>query len=124
MSSESRRQMATVGYQVRTADGAVVIGEVEGVRPGGIRIHKIPGHGRHAGYVPDEMITAVDSSTNTVVLVPGIGIDQVVDAPPPPDASPDGWHKSNDWWADLLGHYGLFASEGRGNEPFLHADQK
>ena len=124
MPDETRLRMATVGYQVRTADGAVVIGEVEGVRPEGIRIHKIPGHARHAGYLPDGMVTSVDASTNTVLVASGIGVDEVVDAPPPPDASPDGWHMSPDWWADLLGHYGLFASEGRGNEPFLHADQK
>lgn len=124
MTSESRRQMAKVGYQVRTAGGAAVIGEIEGVRPQGIRIHKIPGHARHAGYVPDEVIATVEASTNTVFLTPGIGVEQVVDAPPPPDETPDGWHMSSEWWADLLGHYGLFASEGRGNEPFLHADQK
>ena len=48
----------------------------------------------------------------------------MLDAPPPPDERPDGWHASDDWWADLLGHYGLYDSEGKGSEPFLHADQK
>ena len=124
MSDATRPRMATVGYQVRTADGAVVIGEVEGVRPEGVRIHKIPGHAGHAGYLPDAMVSSVDASTNTILVAPGIGIAEVVDAPPPPDESPDGWHTSSEWWADLLGHYGLFAPEGRGSEPFLHADQK
>ena len=31
---------------------------------------------------------------------------------------------SGGWWADLLGHSGLFDPEGRGSEPFLHPDQK
>jgi hypothetical protein len=113
-----------VGYQARDADGSAVIGEVEGVRPRGVRIHKIPGHARRHGYVPGEMIGRIDDATNTVFLAPGIGVDQVVDAPPPPDESTEGWHKSNEWWADLLGHYGLFSSEGRKSEPFLHPDQK
>ena len=113
-----------MGYQARTLDGTTVVGEVEGVRPTGVRIHKIPGHPGHAGYLPAEAIARIDEPTNTVFLVEGIGPEQVLDAPPPPDESPEGWHKSADWWADLLGHYGLFDSEGRGSEPFLHADQK
>ncbi len=88
MPDETRLRMATVGYQVRTADGTVVIGEVEGVRPEGVRVHKIPGHPRHAGYLPDAMITSVDPSTNTVVVAPGIGIDQVVERAAAPGREP------------------------------------
>lgn len=124
MPRASGRDIALVGYQARTADGATVVGEIEGVRPHGVRIHKIPGHHGHAGYLPEAAIRLIHRPTNTVFLMPGIGVDQVVDAPPPPDESPDGWHKSSDWWADLLGHYGLFESEGRTSEPFLHADQR
>ena len=124
MTSTVTPSISLVGYQARTADGATVVGEIEGVRPNGVRIHKIPGHSGHAGYLPAEAIARIDEPTNTVFLVEGIGPEQVLDAPPPPDESPEGWHKSADWWADLLGHYGLFDSEGRGNEPFLHADQK
>jgi hypothetical protein len=54
----------------------------------------------------------------------GIGADRVADAPPPSDEGPDDWHKAADWWADLLGHYGLFDSAGKGNEPFLHPAQR
>jgi hypothetical protein len=124
MTSTVQTSIRLVGYQARTLDGTTVVGEVEGVRPKGVRIHKIPGHPGHAGYLPAEAIARIDEPVNTVFLVEGIGPEQVLDAPPPPDESPEGWHKSADWWADLLGHYGLFDSEGRGNEPFLHADQK
>lgn len=124
MTRERELGIGVVGYQVRSADGSAVIGEIEGVRPRGIRIHKLTGHPHRAGYVPEEMIGTVEASTNTVLLAPGIGVEQVVEAPPPPDESPDGWHMSNEWWADLLGHYGLFAPEGRTSEPYLHADQK
>ena len=124
MTSMVQTSIRLVGYQARTLDGATVVGEIEGVRPKGVRIHKIPGHPGHAGYLPAEAIARIEEPTNTVFLVEGIGPEQVLDAPPPPDESPEGWHKSADWWADLLGHYGLFDSEGRGSEPFLHADQK
>jgi hypothetical protein len=116
--------ISMVGYQARSNDGSTVIGEIEGVRSAGVRVHKIPGHPRHTGYLPTEAIARVDAPTNTVFLAPEVGLAQVLDAPPPPDEGPDDWHKSSEWWADLLGHYGLFDSEGRGNEPFLHADQQ
>ena len=124
MTNTVQTSIRLVGYQARTFDAATVVGEMEGVRPNGVRIHKIPGHPGHAGYLPAEAIARVDEPTNSVFLVAGVGREQVLDAPPPPDESPEGWHKSADWWADLLGHYGLFDSEGRGSEPFLHADQK
>ncbi len=115
--------MRLAGYLVRQADGTPV-GEVEGVRPTGIRIHKIPGHPGRAGYVPAVALAGISRPTNTVTLIREITLARLVDAPPPPDQSPDGWHKSPDWWADLLGHYGLFESEGRNSEPFLHPDQR
>ena len=37
-----------VGYLVRQADGTA-IGEVEGIRPTDIRVHKSPGHAGHSG---------------------------------------------------------------------------
>jgi hypothetical protein len=113
-----------VGYQVRTRAGSSIVGEVEGVRPHGVRVHKIPGHHGHHGYLPAELIDRVDEATDTIFLAEGVTIEKVLDAPPPPDESADGWHKSNEWWADLLGHYGLYESEGRGSEPFLHPNQK
>lgn len=122
-SQTERVDVRLVGYQVRGADGAV-LGEIEGVRPNGVRIHKIPGHPGHAGYLPRSLFDHVERSTNTVFVHAGITRELVVDAPPPPDETPDGWHKSTDWWADLLGHYGLFESEGRLSEPFLHPAQR
>ncbi len=113
-----------VGYQARVADGSAVVGEVQGVRPRGVRIHRIPGHPRHHGYLPDEAIARVDPDTNTLFLASGVGLAEVIDAPAPPDESPNAWHTSVDWWADLLGHYGLSDPAGKGSEPFLHADQK
>lgn len=124
MARTAQIDVGIVGYQVRTADGTSVLGEVEGVREHGIRIHKIPGHARRAGYLPMGAIARIDPATNTINLTPGLDAARIVDAPPPPDESPDGWRKSGDWWADLLGHYGLFESEGRGSEPFLHPDQR
>ncbi len=115
---------AMVGYQVREADGRTVVGEVDGVRPSGIRVHKIPHHRGRAGYLPAEAIATVDRATNTIRLGDGIRLAAILDAPDPPDPSREGWHLSGDWWADLLGHYGLFDAEGRGSEPFLHPDQK
>ena len=112
-----------VGDLVRQADGTPV-GEAEGVRRSGIRIHKIPGHPGRAGYVPAVALAGIGRATHTVTLIRELTLARLVDAPPPPDQSPDTWHKSPDWWADLLGHYGLFESNGRNNEPFLHPDQR
>ena len=113
-----------VGYQVRTADGSRPVGEVEGVRPQGMRLHRLRDHAGHHGYLPADAITRIDSATNTIFLREGIDVDAIVDAPPPPNEDPDGWHKSSEWWADLLGHYGLYESEGRSSEPFLHPAQR
>ena|SRR6478672_2960692 len=113
-----------VGYEAREADGRTVVGEVEGVRPRGVRIHKIPGQpGRH-GYLPAEAIERIDTATDVLVLRSGITGEGVAGAPHPPDESPDGWHMSDDWWADLLGHFGLFSPEGRGDGPYLHTGRK
>lgn len=130
---EEERKMATkktneldiglVGYQVRAADDTV-IGEIEGVRPAGVRVHKVPGHPSHVGYLPGAAFARIDGATNTVFLHPGPSIDRILDAPPPPEETRDGWHKSTEWWANLLGHYGLFESEGRKSEPILHPDQR
>ena len=112
-----------VGYQVREA-GGLVIGEIEGVRPAGVRVHKMSGHAGAVGYLPGASFARIHDATNTVYLREGVTLANVLGAPPPPDESPDGWHKSADWWADLLGHYGLFESEGRKSEPMLHPDQR
>jgi hypothetical protein len=121
--SSSTISINLVGYQVRSAD-AEVIGEVEGIRPRGFRLHRLSGHPTERGYVPDVAVLQIDQATNTIFLRPGITIEAVVGAPPPPGDKPDGWRKSDEWWANLLGHYGLFESEGRGNEPLLHPDQR
>jgi hypothetical protein len=115
--------VAIVGYQVRSADQSI-IGEIEGVRRRGVRLHKFPGHPGHVGYLPAEAIAEVRESTNTAVVKSGITLTHILDAPHPPNEGADEWHKSNEWWADLLGHFGLFESEGRGNEPYLHPDQR
>lgn len=122
--SSTGLSIGVVGYQVRTADGDHPVGEVEGVRKKGVRVHRIPGHLGHHGYLPAEAIAQIDRATNTIFLREGIDVGDVVDAPPPRGEDPDGWHKSSEWWADLLGHYGLYESEGRGNEPFLHPAQR
>jgi hypothetical protein len=122
--TQTALSMRCVGYQVRTSGGGAPVGEIEGVRARGVRLHRLPAHpGRH-GYLPSEAVSWVSDATNTVFLKEGITPESVVDAPPPPDEAPGDWHKSSDWWADLLGHFGLFESEGRGNEPFLHPDQR
>jgi hypothetical protein len=115
--------VAIVGYQVRSADRKTVIGEIEGVRPRGVRLRKFPGHPGHFGYLPAEAINVVDEPTNTALLKSGITVTHILDAPHPPDERADAWHKSDEWWADLLGHFGLFESSGRGSEPYLHPDQ-
>jgi hypothetical protein len=121
---ETGLTLAVVGYQVRTHDAATAIGEVEGVRSRGIRVHRLRGRAGRRGYVPAEGVLRVDRATNTIFLREGIGVDQVAGAPPPPDEGAGDWHVSPDWWADLLGHYGLFAPEGRSSEPILHPDQR
>ncbi len=113
-----------VGYQVRTTGGTAAVGEVEGVRPKGMRVYKIPGHHGVRGYVPIEAVLWVSPGTDTIFLIEGITADRVAGAPPPPDEGPEDWHMSTDWWADLLGHYGLFDPAGKGSEPFLHPAQR
>lgn len=105
--------MRVVGYEARASDGATVIGEIEGVRPKGVRLHKIPGLPGYTRYLPAEAIARIEEPSTTVFLVEGIGLEQVLDAPPPPDASLGGWHRSADWWAELLGYYGLVDSKER-----------
>jgi len=122
--TDTSLSMQVVGYQVRTSGPSDVVGEVEGVRSRGLRLHKIPGHRGQRGYVPSEAVLWVSHGTDTIFLIEGIGADQVAGSPPPPDEGPDDWHKSADWWADLLGHYGLFDSSGKGSEPFLHPAQR
>lgn len=122
--TDSDLTTALVGYQAREADGETVIGEVEGVRPRGVRVHGIAGRPRRHGYVPAEAIDRIDRATNVIVMRPGITGDSVAGSPPPPDESPDGWHLSDDWWADLLGHYGLYDAEGKGDGPYLHAGRR
>jgi hypothetical protein len=116
--------IAIVGYQVRSADRSTVFGEIEGVRSQGVRIHKSPGQPGRYGYLPGAAIAEIDETMNTAVLKSGITAGHILEAPPPPDERSDQWHKSSEWWANLLGHYGLFESEGRGNEPYLHPDQQ
>jgi hypothetical protein len=113
-----------VGYQVRTAGNGEVVGEVEGVRARGMRVYKLPGHHGRRGYVPAEAVLWISHGTNTIFLAEGIDADRVAGAPPPPGERPDGWRMSADWWADLLGHYGLFDAAGKGNEPLLHPAQR
>jgi len=66
----------------------------------------------------------VSHGTNTIFLAQGVTPERVAGAPAPPDEGPDAWHTSPDWWADLLGHYGLFDAAGKGSEPFLHPAQR
>ena len=113
-----------VGYQVRTAGDGDVVGEVEGVRANGMRVYKLRGHRGRRGYVPSAAVLWVSHATNTIFLVEGIDADRVAGAPPPPHEGADDWHMSPDWWADLLGHYGLFDAAGKRNEPFLHPAQR
>jgi hypothetical protein len=113
-----------VGYQVRTADSTRVVGEVEGVSRRGMRLHKLPGHPASLSYLPVEAVETVDRPTNTIFLCAGIQPETIAAAPTPPADGPQGWRMSDDWWADLLGHYGLYEPEGRSSEPFLHPDQR
>lgn len=112
--------MDLVGYRVRTADG-MPVGEIDAVGPRGLRLHKMAGQGmmRH-GYVPAEAVAGVDRDTDVVVLEPGIAMDSITAAPAPPGGDTGAWRESDDWWADLLGHYGLYDAGGKGAGPFLH----
>lgn len=122
-SPSSTISIEQVGHRVRSADAAVV-GEVEGIRSRGFRVHRLSGHPTKFGYLPDEAVAQIDRATSTILLRPGVTVDTVAGAPPPPGDKPDAWRKSDDWWANFPGHYGLFESEGRGNEPLLHPDQR
>ncbi|MFN8110383.1 MAG: hypothetical protein U0Y82_11155 [Thermoleophilia bacterium] len=110
-----------VGYEVRTADGDHV-GLIEGVGADGMRLHHLADRPTAGGWVPLMAVDRVDHALDTVLLMPGVDMDVILAAPPRADTDPDGWHKSNDWWADMLGHLGLFESEGRGSGPFIHHD--
>jgi hypothetical protein len=119
----TRLDTGIVGYQARTAGGEV-LGEIQGVSPRGLRLHKIPGQLKRAGHIPAEAVASIDSATDTISVREGIGLEQLISSPAPPADGPDRWHMSDDWWADLLGHYGLYDAEGKSSEPFLHPDQK
>jgi hypothetical protein len=118
--ARSELSIRLVGYQVRTLGQASVVGEVEAVRDRGLRIHKIPGHRARGGSLPAEAIAFVSHETNTIFLVEGIDAASILDAPPPPAAGGERWRKSEQWWADLLGHFGLDDAPGLGSGPFLH----
>ena len=94
----SELDLRLVDYQVRAA-GNTMSGEIEGVRPAGVRVHKIPGHPRHAGYLPGAAFVSVDGATKTAFRHPGPSIDRILYAPPPPEEARDGWRKSTEWWA-------------------------
>ena len=114
-----------VGYQVRTADGHEVIGIVESVSGGCARVDKIPGYPGRVGYVPEPAVALIDPAIQTIRLRSGIEAEDVMATPRPDAAGATAeWHMSDDWWADLLGHFGLYTPEGRGNEPMLHPDQR
>lgn len=78
-----------VGYQVRAAGDGDVVGEVEGIRPRGMRLYRLRGHRGRRGYVPREAVLRVSHGTNTIFLVEGIDADRVAGAPPPPREGPD-----------------------------------
>lgn len=65
------------------------MGEVEGIRPRGMRLYRLRGHRGRRGYVPREAVLWVSHGTNTIFLVEGIDADRVAGAPPPPREGPD-----------------------------------
>lgn len=108
-----------LGYVVRTHGNRAVVGEIEGVQARGVRLKNMPDHpGRH-GHLPAEAIESADRRTRVATLRIGILPEAVIDAPAPPDDSADGWYTSAEWWADLLGHYGLYTASGRSSRPLL-----
>lgn len=94
-----------VDLSVRAADGTL-IGEVEGVRPLGVRLHRIPGHPRRAGYLPGAAFAQTDEITKTLFLRPRLSIERILDAPLPPEDTRGRWRRSADWWAELANHSG------------------
>jgi hypothetical protein len=115
--------MTLVGYQARASDGTV-IGEIAGAGPNGMRIHKIPGLSDGTRYLPAEMIARVDEPTRGVLLVTGIGLEQVLHAPPSPDDFTGAWYSGPRWRAELLRYYRLFGSQGRTNGSLLRPNHK
>lgn len=109
-----------VGYQVRAAGNAEVLGEVEGARPRGIRVDRIPGHPGVRGYAPAGAVLWISHGTGTIFLDEGITPDLVAAAPVPPDEGLEDWYMSDDWWDELLGHYGLVGAAGARGRPALH----
>lgn len=108
-----------LGYVVCTHGNRAVVGEIDGVQARGVRLRNLPGHPGRRGYLPAEAIESADRRTRVATLRIGILPDAVVEAPAPPDERDDGWFTSPDWWADLLGHYGLYTASGRRSRPLL-----
>ena len=123
MDDTDSQMLTLVGYLVREHGSEIPIGRVDGVAEGCARVDHISGFPGQVGYLPERAIGVIDPDTSTIELRPGIGIMDVVNAPQPAKPDAFGWHKSPEWWSDLLRHFGLTVSEGRGNEPVAHPGQ-
>jgi hypothetical protein len=121
MTSTVTPSMKLVGYEARASDGTVM-GEIESVDPNGMRIHRIPGLSGGTRYLPAEVIARVDEPTRGVLLVSGIGLEHVLNAPP--DDFTGAWYNGPRWRAELLRYYRLFGRLGRTNGRPPRPDQQ
>jgi hypothetical protein len=111
MSQGTHPALPMIGYRVVEVGGDDAIGEVEGIGWYCLRVHRIPGAPGRVVYVPARAIVSVGPASRAIVLAAGIGIDQMLAAPVPSACDSGAWHRSPEWWADLLAHYGYWAPE-------------
>jgi len=108
MAAMTDSDLPMIGYRVVAFGGGPVIGEVEGIGWYCLRVHRIPGHPGRVVYVPARGIAFVDPPAGAVGLAPGIGVAEVLAAPVPSVTDAGAWHRSPEWWADLLAHFGYW----------------
>jgi len=111
MSQATDPALPMIGDRVVEFGGDDAIGAVEWIGWYCLRVQRIPGAPGRVVYVPAGAIDAVDPAARTIVLAAGIGIDQMLAAPVPSASERGTWHRSPEWWADLLAHYGYWVPE-------------
>jgi len=95
-----------VGHRVVEFGDGYAVGAVESTGWYCLRVNAIPGASGRVVYVPTRAIEWVDATARAIVLAPGIGIEEMLAAPEPSAGNAGARHRSPEWWADLLAHYG------------------
>lgn len=121
MSDTRDPALPMVGYRVVESGDASAIGEVDGIGWYCLRVHNVRDAPGRVVYVPARAIDRVDASAGAVILAPGIGVHEMLAAPVPSASAAGDWHRSPEWWADLLAYYGYWVpgpgwTSGRGAE--------